>query len=105
MKAKRSMILGGLGLLILVAVSSLPAQSADKLTVWTRAYNQPQLKPIVDKWNSLGGVQVEAVYITDSEYVTKVSMAARGDEKPSRVESSNPGEFRSRMNRSHPEGE
>jgi len=82
MKAKRSMILGGLGLLILVAVSSLPAQSADKLTVWTRAYNQPQLKPIVDKWNSLGGVQVEAVYITDSEYVTKVSTAFATDSEP-----------------------
>lgn len=82
MKAKRSMILGSLGLLLLVAVSSLPAQSADKLTLWTRAYNQPQLKPIVDKWNSLGGVQVEAVYITDSEYVTKVSTAFATDSEP-----------------------
>jgi hypothetical protein len=31
-------------------------------------------------------------------------LAARSDEKPLRVESSNPGKFRFRMNRSHPEG-
>src|ERR1039458_1180363 len=32
-------------------------------------------------------------------------LAARDDEKPFRTESSSPGKFRSRMNRSHPEGE
>ena len=32
-------------------------------------------------------------------------LAASGDEKPPRVESSSLGTFRSRMNRSHPEGE
>jgi hypothetical protein len=31
-------------------------------------------------------------------------LAARDDEKPFRTESSNPGKFRFRMNRSHPEG-
>lgn len=32
-------------------------------------------------------------------------LAGRNDEKPFQTESSNPGQFRFRMNRSHPEGE
>jgi len=82
MKGKFFLILGSIGILFLSAVSNLPAQTAQKLTVWTRSYNQPQLEPIVNKWNALGGVQIEALYIADAEYITKVSTAFATNSEP-----------------------
>ena len=59
--------------------------------------NRKEAAPEAEFTSSSGGVRAPSV--TRSR-----NCAARSDEKPLQVESSSPGEFRSRANRSYPEG-
>jgi multiple sugar transport system substrate-binding protein len=77
-KMKLFVILGFLAALCVASIGAAPAT----LKLWTRAYNQAQLAPIVEKWNSKGGAQIEVLYVPDNEYVTKVSTAFATNSEP-----------------------
>ncbi len=82
MRSKPLLILICLGFLAQSTVASVWADTPLKLTIWTRSYNQPQLQPIVDRWNAQGGAQIDALYVPDAEYITKVSTAFATNSEP-----------------------
>jgi multiple sugar transport system substrate-binding protein len=79
MKRKTLLVLAILAVLVSAKIMAAPKET---LKLWTRAYQMPVLTPVIEKWNAKGGIQIEALYINDGEYVTKVSTAFATNSEP-----------------------